>query len=76
MIFTAKCCECASLAARLGASCFCAALEPLFGSGAFSEIPPGTAAVFPPATLVGRRGIVNVGVGRWVVEAEGSSCDA
>ena len=40
------------------------ALGILIASGANSETPPGTAVVFPPGTLVGRRGIVDVGIDR------------
>jgi hypothetical protein len=57
-IFT---CECAGLAVRLGASCFCTTLDFLFISESFLEMPPPEiAVVFSRATLVWQ-GIVDVG---------------
>jgi hypothetical protein len=56
-------CEHAGLLARMGAHCFCTAWF-TFPSRC-SETPPGTAVVFPPAALVGHRGIVNAGGDQW-----------
>jgi hypothetical protein len=68
-IFTTKTwrCERVGLAVRLRAGCSCTALDFLFASESLSELHPGTAVVFSPATLVERRVIVDVGVDRWVV---------
>jgi len=47
---------------HLGTGCFCMALDFFFTSESFLEIPPGTAVVFSPATLVMcQGGMVNVG---------------
>jgi hypothetical protein len=54
-------CEHADLVVCLAADCFCTALDFLFTSELFPEIPPGTAVVFSPATLVECGVIVDVG---------------